>query len=140
MKRSLISISLTVLLVFIIGAMAFLVPSHRIMENDSNKPTTVLPVLSSQPESETDAGSSSEPAKPVYTLPIDFSLPPKPNPNGFTDGYTYSDNSITVKINKETFKGQVCFFADVQISHPSQFRAAFAGGDFKLYWRQTPMI
>lgn len=69
----------------------------------------------------------------VYTLPMDLSPAPKPNPACFTED-SYQDDTITVKcwhenikINKKTVTAN---FADITIAHPTQLRTAFAGGSY----------
>ena len=70
----------------------------------------------------------------IYTLPMDLSPAPKPNPANFTeDGY--EDQSITVRCWRERIgiKNQSAVdvnFAEITVSHPSQLRTAFAGGKY----------
>lgn len=70
----------------------------------------------------------------VYTLPWTLAVPPKPNPQGFTND-TYEDKTITVKCwrefvtlpSKQTVHAN---FADITVAHPTQLRTAFAGGSY----------
>ena len=69
----------------------------------------------------------------VYTLPMDQSVPPKPDESCFAED-TYEDPTIKVKcwherieINGRTVTAN---FADVTIAHPTQLRSAFAGGQY----------
>ena len=68
-----------------------------------------------------------------YTLPMDLSPAPKPDPSKFTED-TYEDDSIKVKCWREKMKVEnhsvVANFADVVIAHPSQLRTAFASGSY----------
>lgn len=69
----------------------------------------------------------------TYTLPMDQLPAPLPDPNGFTED-TYEDATISVKCWRERIrvsqKTVTANFADVTISHPTQLRTAFAGGQF----------
>lgn len=69
----------------------------------------------------------------VYTLPMDFSTAPKPNPANYTED-TYQDDTISVKCWRERInlsnKTITANFADVTIAHPTQLRTAFAGGSY----------
>ena len=69
----------------------------------------------------------------VYTLPMDQSPGPEPDPDGFTKD-SYTDSTISVKCWHERInisgKTVTAHFADVVIAHPTQLRTAFAGGQF----------
>lgn len=69
----------------------------------------------------------------VYTLPMDLSPAPAPNPAGFTED-SYEDATISVKCWRERIalseKTVTANFADVTIAHPTQLRMAFAGGKY----------
>lgn len=71
----------------------------------------------------------------VYTLPMDLSPAPKPNPANFTEN-TYEDETISVKCWRERIvlseKTVTANFADVKIAHPTQLRTAFAGGKYGI--------
>lgn len=68
-----------------------------------------------------------------YTLPLDLSPAPKPDPSRFTDD-GYQDDTITVKCRHERIelpdRTVTAHFADVTIAHPTQLRTAFAGGSY----------
>lgn len=70
---------------------------------------------------------------PVYTLPMDLSPAPKPNPANYTDD-TYIDDTISVKCWRERIelsdKTVTANFAEIQIAHPTQLRTAFSGGSY----------
>jgi len=66
------------------------------------------------------------PSHPEWALPLDFSVPPAPNPDRYTaDGY--EDDSIRVKVETLTMNGATVHVAHVQIADPSQLRTAIAG-------------
>ncbi len=69
----------------------------------------------------------------VYTLPMDQSVGPEPDPAGFSDD-SYEDPTIKVNCWHERMQvtgGTVTVnFADVVIAHPTQLRSAFAGGKY----------
>ena len=69
----------------------------------------------------------------VYTLHMDQSPAPEPDPDGFTED-TYNDPTISVKCWKEKMNVAgvriVANFAEITIAHPTQLRTAFAGGQF----------
>ena len=69
----------------------------------------------------------------VYTLPLDQSPSPLPDPEGFTED-TYEDQTISVKCWRERIdfpkKTVTANFAEITVAHPSQIRTAFAGGSF----------
>ncbi len=68
-----------------------------------------------------------------FTLPLDLSPAPKPDPSKFTED-SYSDDTITVKCWRERIELKdrtvTANFADVTIVHPTQLRTAFAGGTY----------
>lgn len=69
----------------------------------------------------------------VYTLPLDQSPAPEPDPDGFTED-SYEDSTISVQCWRERIsvkdKTVTANFAEVKIAHPTQLRTAFAGGSF----------
>ena len=69
----------------------------------------------------------------VYTLPLDQSPAPEPDPDGFTED-SYEDSTISVQCWRERIsvkdKTVTANFAEVKIAHPTQLRSAFAGGSF----------
>lgn len=69
----------------------------------------------------------------VYTLPLDLSPAPKPNPANYTEDI-YVDDTISVKCWHERIeisgKTVTANFAEVQIAHASQLRTAFSGGTY----------
>ena len=69
----------------------------------------------------------------VYTLPMDQSPSPLPDPDGFTKD-SYKDSTISVNCWRERIniskKTVTANFAEITIAHPSQLRTAFAGGQF----------
>ncbi len=62
-----------------------------------------------------------------YSLPVDGSPGPKPNPAGYTSQTVYEDESITVTMESRKIDDSVYHIAWVKIAHPSQLRAALAG-------------
>lgn len=102
------------------------------------------------------AGMASSALQDVYELPQIYILPvscdpaPEPNAELFNevmnedgkriDSGTYSDASINVKVWKEEREDTIYNFADVIISHPTQFRTAFASGSYNAATsRETPL-
>ena len=62
----------------------------------------------------------------VYELPMDFTVPPVPDPAAYTeDGY--EDESISVKMETLELDGVVYRVARVTVSSPSQLRTAVVG-------------
>ncbi len=60
---------------------------------------------------------------PEWKLPLDFTVPPAPNPAGFTeDGY--ADDSIRVRVETREMNGITVHAAFVQVADASQFRTA----------------
>lgn len=59
-------------------------------------------------------------------LPLDFSVPPVPKAENYTDT-TYEDDSIRVKIEEREEDGVIWHLAFVEIASPTQFRTATAG-------------
>lgn len=72
-------------------------------------------------------------APAALKLPIDFTPGKKPDPNGYTDDWTYSDPTISVKVEDgavNTADGQCSYWvATIKIADPSQFRT-MAASDF----------
>ncbi len=62
-----------------------------------------------------------------YSLPVDGSPGPKPNPAGYISQTVYEDESITVTMESRKIDDSVYHIAWVKIAHPSQLRAALAG-------------
>ena len=62
-----------------------------------------------------------------WELPIDFSVPPMPDPDGFTEN-GYEDQSIRVRVEEREMKESVVHIAFVEIASPSQLRTATAYG------------
>ena len=74
-----------------------------------------------------DAGTDS--AQPLYILPIDFSVPPAPDPDRYTEE-GYEDETITVKMSQQVFdEGTTIHIAYVTIKDASQMRTAVAHPD-----------
>ena len=64
------------------------------------------------------------PAHPEWSLPLDFTVPPAPNPDLYTDS-TYEDDSIRVRLEEQSMDdGTKIFIAYVQIADASQLRTA----------------
>ena len=62
----------------------------------------------------------------VYTLPLDFTVPPAPNAECFTeDGY--ADETIRVRMEEREEDGVIWHLAFVEIASPTQLRTATAG-------------
>lgn len=61
----------------------------------------------------------------IYELPVDFSVAPAPNPDGYTeDGY--EDETIRVTMEDREEDGVIWHLAFVQIASPTQLRTATA--------------
>lgn len=63
---------------------------------------------------------------PEWKLPIDFSAPPRPNPENYTEN-GYEDQSIRVNVETREMSGCTVNIAFVRIADPSQLRTAVAG-------------
>ena len=63
---------------------------------------------------------------PAWKLPLDFSVPPLPNPDKYTEN-GYEDESIRVSMETRDIDGITVHIAFVQIADASQFRTAVAG-------------
>ena len=63
---------------------------------------------------------------PEWNLPIDFSVPPKPNPANYTKN-GYEDQSIRVNVEKREINGMTVDVAFITIADASQLRTAVAG-------------
>ena len=63
--------------------------------------------------------------EPVYELPIDFSVPPEPNPACYTEN-GYEDETIRVRMEDRAENGVTWHLAFVQIASPTQLRTATA--------------
>lgn len=64
--------------------------------------------------------------EPVYTLPLDFSVPPAPKAENFTET-GYADETIRVTLEEREADGVIWHLAFVQIASPTQLRTATAG-------------
>ena len=67
----------------------------------------------------------SELGEAIYELPFDFSLPPEPKEENYTEN-GYSDESILVKLEEREEDGVIWELAFVQIASPTQLRTATA--------------
>lgn len=64
------------------------------------------------------------PSHPEWALPLDFTVPPAPNPDLFTED-SYEDDSIRVKLEEDRMEdGTTIYIARIQIADPSQLRTA----------------
>ena len=61
-----------------------------------------------------------------YSLPIDFSGGPKPNPDNYTKD-SYEDASLSVKMEKRDIDGVRYDIAWIKVASPTQLRPAIAG-------------
>lgn len=69
------------------------------------------------------------PAHPEWALPLDFTVPPAPDSDLFTDD-GYEDDSIRVKIEETKFdEGTTIYTAYIQIADASQLRTAVGNPD-----------
>ena len=62
-----------------------------------------------------------------YTLPIDNTAGPLPNPAGYISDTEYQDETLSVKMESRTVDGSVYHIAWIKIADPSQLRTALAG-------------
>jgi len=74
-------------------------------------------------ETADDDGSSLGPA--VWNLPLDFSVPPAPKAENFTED-RYEDETIRVRMEHREEDGVIWHLAFVQIASPTQLRTATA--------------
>lgn len=86
----------------------------------------------------------------VYVLPMNESPAPAPNPDGYSsyvdeDGDvhdTYTDETITVDCSRKFYQvGKyrvIAAVARIKISHPTQLRSFFAGGEYSTTVRARP--
>lgn len=86
----------------------------------------------------------------VYVLPMNESPAPAPDPDGYSsyvdeDGDvhdTYTDETITVDCSRKYYQvgpyKVIAAVAKIKISHPSQLRSFFAGGEFSTTVRAKP--
>jgi exopolysaccharide biosynthesis protein len=125
---------ITLGLILILCAAAFLLPAYRLIK-ESAVPVPVIPADTSSTSLSSIADTSSAPPPPP-SLPFDFSPAPKPNPSNFKDEYTYEDDTIKVKISKEKYDYQPSTIAEDWIGHPSQLRTAFAEGGYNSPTRE----
>ena len=66
-------------------------------------------------------------AADVYTLPVDSSPAPAPNPAGYVSETAYEDETISVTLESKKIGDSVYNIAWVKIADPSQLRTALAG-------------
>ena len=72
------------------------------------------------------ARAEEEEAEDAYALPVDFSIPPLPDPACYTeDGY--EDDSIRVQMETREEKNVIYRIAWVEVASPTQLRTAIAG-------------
>ena len=62
-----------------------------------------------------------------YSLPLDSSPGPVPNPSGYLSETAYEDETISVRLESRKIGDSVYNIAWVKIAHPSQLRTALAG-------------
>ncbi len=74
---------------------------------------------------ETTEGEDNGFGEAVYTLPVDFTPAPAPNPACFTEN-GYEDETIRVKIEDREKDGVIWHLAFIQIASPTQLRTATA--------------
>ncbi len=70
-------------------------------------------------------GDDSPFGEAVYTLPVDFSVAPAPNPACFTEN-GYEDETIRVRMEDREENGVIWHLAFIQIASPTQLRTATA--------------
>ncbi|MBQ6061855.1 MAG: phosphodiester glycosidase family protein [Clostridia bacterium] len=63
---------------------------------------------------------------PEWKLPLDFTVPPLPNPDKYTEN-GYEDQSIRVSVETRVINGITVHITFVRIADASQFRTAVAG-------------
>ena len=64
-----------------------------------------------------------------YVLPVDFSPGTAPDPEKYTDEYTYSDSTITVTVGQGTAGSADYWYADIELTDASQLRTLSGGKD-----------
>ena len=82
----------------------------------------------------------------IHVLPWSEDPVPAPNQNNFgsetledgTEVLTYKDESLSVRYWTERNYESNCYFADIEVAHPTQLRTGFAGGEFNGSQRLTP--
>ena len=62
----------------------------------------------------------------VYTLPLDFTVPPAPKAENYTED-SYEDETIRVRVEEREADGVIWHLAFVEIASPTQLRTATAG-------------
>ena len=62
----------------------------------------------------------------IYTLPLDFSVPPAPKAENYTEN-SYADETIRVTLEEREEDGVIWHLAFVRIASPTQLRTATAG-------------
>ena len=72
----------------------------------------------------------------VYELPLDFTVPPAPKKENYTEN-GYADETIRVSVEEREENGVTWHLAFVQIASPTQLRTATAG---KLTSRKTASV
>ncbi|MDR1564646.1 MAG: phosphodiester glycosidase family protein [Oscillospiraceae bacterium] len=98
-------------------------------------------VLDSAPEPEPEKlvpniYTDTPPMDVPTALPIDFSGGSPANIYNLTKT-SYEDESIKIDIKYESYNNQRCYYAYVEIAHPSQLRTAFSGGSYDSKVRET---
>lgn len=82
----------------------------------------------------------------IHVLPWSEDPAPVPNQENFgsetlengTEVLTYKDDSLSVRYWTERNFESNCYFADIEVAHPTQLRTGFAGGEFNGSQRLTP--
>lgn len=78
-----------------------------------------------EPEAASGEDAEEAPLTSTYELPVDFSVPPEPNPAGYSEN-GYEDESIRVRLEDREEDGVLFHLAFVQIASPTQLRTATA--------------
>ena len=69
--------------------------------------------------------------KPIYTIDLDSYTAPPPDPSKYDEAFeNYSDKTIEVHYYNEIMYDSWFHFAEIRISHPSQFRLALANDTY----------
>lgn len=140
MKLS-VRIALAVLCAALLAVMPFVLsspclltePMYEIMDAlESEEDARVLPSLFMARACAEDEAEAAEETEDVidtvseYSLPVDFSVPPKGNPELFTEE-GYEDDSIRVQLETREEKNRTWRIAWVEIASPTQLRTAVVG-------------
>ena len=78
-------------------------------------------------EEEVVEGLDSDLINEAYALPLDFSVPPAPKAENYTEN-GYEDASIRVRVEEREADGVIWHLAFVQVASPTQLRTATAHG------------